>query len=117
MDIIKNWIELYKKAWEERDPEGVVSIFSPDAVYWETPFLNHNGRDAIYRYWQDVPCQTQDITFAYKILNAEEGLAHWTAEFTKNDQKHFLDGIFILSFDDQGRCSLLREWWHSKTEK
>ncbi|MCB9965463.1 MAG: nuclear transport factor 2 family protein [Rhodospirillales bacterium] len=113
-NILETWLLAYKDAWETQNPDKIVQIFTEDAVYWETPFLKHEGRDAIYQYWKDVPGAQKDISFRYKILNADEGLSHWSATFFAGGRSHELDGIFMLTFDAQGRCQVLREWWHSK---
>jgi hypothetical protein len=42
------------------------------------------------------------------------GIARWWATFTRTpSQKRVqLDGIFVCTMDEQGRCRLFQEWWH-----
>jgi hypothetical protein len=28
-----------------------------------------------------------------------------------------LDGVFLISLDDEGRCKSLREWWHKQQKR
>ena len=50
-DVMRR-LETYKRAWEERDSDTVVTLFAEDAHYIETPFRTAMiGHDAIRRYW------------------------------------------------------------------
>lgn len=112
--MFKEWLELYKQAWESRDANVIPKIFAENAVYWETPFLKHEGLSAIVNYWKSAPCRQKDILFEYSLISVEKNIAHWKANFIGEDnQLHKLDGIFILDFDSDGKCLILREWWHS----
>ena len=56
------WLERYKEAWEERDPQRVGAIFSADASYHEMPFdAPMQGRAAIEAYWARVTAGQRDI--------------------------------------------------------
>jgi len=37
-DSFKAWLDLYSKAWTERNPELIRDLFSQDAKYLEKPF-------------------------------------------------------------------------------
>ena len=112
------WLRAYGRAWEEGDADAAAALFAPDAAYHETPFATPMvGRAAIYEYWRAGAGQSQrDVQFNFTILNLSErtGLAHWTASFLRlpSGRPVRLDGILAATFDDEGRCSLFREWWH-----
>jgi hypothetical protein len=66
-----------------------------------------------------VAAQTEEnIRFGYEILvaNAEINIAGWSAWFVimPPGLQTRLDGIFLLSLDEEGRCKSLREWWHKE---
>lgn len=111
------WLRDYGRAWETRDADLVVTLFTEDATYQETPFVEPmRGRAAIRDYWERAVVRTQEqVQFGFEILSLGEAsaLAHWQASFvrirTKSEVK--LDGVFLLTFDDQGRCRTLCEWW------
>ncbi|MGW8249573.1 MAG: hypothetical protein ACWGO1_02940 [Anaerolineales bacterium] len=44
------------------------------------------------------------------------GIAHWRSKFTdiRSGRCFALDCLFLVEFDDQGKCSVFREWWHLK---
>ncbi len=113
----ENWLDAYKHAWEDRDPEAAADLFVADANYYETPFeAPARGRDGIRDYRSDATRYQEGIEFSYEILATTEnaGIAHWHTEFTRliADSTVELDGIFVVELDADGRCAEFREWWH-----
>jgi ketosteroid isomerase-like protein len=111
------WLEGYRLAWEGRDSDAVVRLFSEDATYQETPFTEPmRGHEAIRQYWSRVVVASQEqIRFGYEVLAVAEvtAIAHWWASFVRVSSKGrvSLDGVFLLTFDAMERCHELREWW------
>lgn len=63
---VKAWLEQYRQAWENRDPEAEAALFSEDARYYETPFLGPaQGRGGVRRYWTGATRNRSDVTFSY----------------------------------------------------
>jgi uncharacterized protein (TIGR02246 family) len=115
---LERWLAAYGQAWETKDPEAAVRLFSEDATYQETPFDEPmRGREAIRAYWAQVPEHHREISFGSEVLyvDGSPGIAHWWASYTnvKTGEPTKLDGIFLLEFDDSGLCRSLREWWHA----
>jgi uncharacterized protein (TIGR02246 family) len=113
----ENWLDAYKRAWEDRDPEAAADLFAADANYHETPFeAPVRGRDGIRDYWSDATRYQEGIEFSYEILATTEnaGIAHWHTEFTRLTANSTveLDGIFVVELDADGKCAEFREWWH-----
>jgi hypothetical protein len=52
-------------------------------------------------------------------VTGNRGIALWQTTFTRAHSGHpvQLDGVFVVEFDDQGRCSRFREWWHRHEEE
>jgi hypothetical protein len=51
------WMRGYLKAWETRDADAVVQLFTPSGVYQSIPGVSSQtfvGRKAIHKYWFDV---------------------------------------------------------------
>jgi len=115
----KSWLDAYGQAWENRDPEAAAALYAENGTYQVTPFLEPmRGRTAIFEYWCEVARTEQNIKFGYEILVANAGLniARWSASFGRVPpglQTH-LDGIFLISLNEDGRCKSLREWWHKQ---
>jgi len=45
------------------------------------------------------------------------GIARWQSKFTnlQSGKRVALDCVFLVEFDDDGKCSVFREWWHLHT--
>ncbi len=122
IEIFKNWLITYKKAWEKCDPNLAASLFTQDAEYYESPFdepLKDNLE--IVKYWKDVTKFQKEITFNFQIINVinDKGYCKWQAEYIriKDNEKIKLDGIFEVSFVYQDKCNLFKEWWNRKQNK
>ena len=65
--------------------------------------------------WQKDLKNQEDVHFSYDIItvNRELGVAHWDASFTRvsSGVRDELDGVFVVSLDDQGLCTEFRQWW------
>jgi SnoaL-like domain len=115
-EALEDWLARYGRAWETGDPETAAALFTEDATYRETPFdLVITGRDAIRRYWQEIPDTQRDISFGWEVVGTEPAVVRWRANYLRlRDRRRVrLDGVFLLEFDEpSGRCRTLREWWH-----
>ena len=57
-------VDTFGKGWAKGDIPLLMSVFSEDAVFVETPFTqSRKGRDAILEYWRDVPVHQAEVTF------------------------------------------------------
>lgn len=121
MAELARWLEAYGDAWESRDPVKAAALFSEDSTYQVTPYEEaHQGPDGVAGYWAGVTAGQRNVQFEFQPLSVagRTGIAHWSAEFDieATGGRLVLDGIFVLDFDQNGKCRRLREWWHSKSE-
>ena len=115
----KHWLDKYRQAWENRNPEAAAELYTEEGSYQVTPFVEPlRGREEIRKYWAEVARTEQDISFWYEILSVGEGfgVAHWRASFeiTPQELRTNLDGIFLIKLDATGKCTSLQEWWHKQ---
>jgi len=102
------------------DPEAVVSLFSADARYFETPFdAPMVGQDAIRRYWTEGAKNAQrDVRFEAQAIafDGRTGFAIWRATFERvpSGAHVELDGVLSAQFDARMHCLVFREWWHRR---
>lgn len=111
------WMDNYGRAWEARDAKAAAELYAENGTYQVTPFVEPmRGRPAIFEYWTHATQTQENIQFGYEILavTPELGIARWWASFVIVPQqlKTKLDGIFLITLDDHGKCLQLREWWH-----
>ncbi|MGE5250546.1 MAG: nuclear transport factor 2 family protein, partial [Bacteroidota bacterium] len=117
LDKFSKWLDEYGRAGRENDARASSELFSPDARYYESPDDNPMiGRDAIYRYWRRAAQTFSDRTSTYEVLALRDnfGIARWQSDFVvvPTGLRASLDCIFLVEFDQQGKCSVFREWWH-----
>ncbi len=117
-----HWLQTYGRAWETGDADLILTLFTQDASYRETPFdAPMVGHGAIKQYWQDQPGNHRDVKFTYEIwaIAGDQCFSNWTSKFIKGDRRIELDGAFRLIFrQDVQRgplCHVLEEWWHEKS--
>jgi hypothetical protein len=116
-EAFASWLDEYGRAWEARDAKAAADLYAGDGTYQVTPFLEPmRGHAAIFEYWTHVAQTQEQVQFGYEILavTLEQGIARWWASFIIVPQllRTKLDGIFVISLDEQGKCEHLREWWH-----
>ena len=117
---LEAWLARYEQAWEQRDPERAAALFTENAPYHEMPFdAPKAGRSGIRDYWATVTADQRDVDFTSSVVavNGQTGVARWSAKLksASSGVRVELDGVFVLTFDDSGLCSELREWWHVRT--
>jgi len=118
---LTSWLEAYGDAWESRDPDKAAVLFSSNSSYQVTPYEKaHIGQNGVRRYWAGVTENQRNVQFQSQALSVtgNSGIAHWSAKFDvePDGTRIELDGIFVLEFDQNGKCRRLREWWHLRSE-
>lgn len=113
------WLSKLEKAWEGRNPQAAVNLFTEKVKYYETPFEKpHTSPKAILKLWSEVPSLQKNIDFKYQIISFSKniGIANWTAKFTRiqSGRKAHLDGIFLVKLNKKGLSTYFKQWWLSK---
>ncbi len=108
-------IEVYGKAWETRDPELIVTIFTEDATYNDPKEPENIGREAIRQYWvTKVIGEQEDIKFDLRHLwvDGDSVIAEWHATFKDIKRNILIDMIEVAIFTVKGdKFSSLREYY------
>jgi hypothetical protein len=72
------------------------------------------GPREIRAHWSRLPKAREDIGFSYEVLALTEpwGIAHWHGSYTpmEGESRLELDGILLISLDEDGLCRDFREW-------
>jgi hypothetical protein len=112
-------LDAYGRAWEAGDTVAAAQLYSDDVAYYETPFdAPARGTRGVRDYSAIAAAAQRDVHFWHEpyAVKGNTGIARWGASFVRVPSGVCveLDGIFVLKFDDDGRCSELREWWHRR---
>ena len=108
-------IEIYGKAWETKDPDLIVTIFTEEATYDDPHEAENIGRDAIKEYWKyKVIGEQEDIKFNIKNVwvDGDTVIAEWHATFKDIKRSLFIDMTEVAIFTiKDGKFSSLREYY------
>jgi len=114
------WLEKYKSSWEQQDSKAFSELFTPDARYRETPFLEFVHGPEFRAFWEDLATKQADNRFHYEVLFSknDQAVVHWKASTTwiASNERRVGDGIFLLTFSSDFRCTELLEWQHWQAE-
>jgi hypothetical protein len=111
---LDKWIDGYRDAWERRDADAVIALFTPDASYrsniLEEP---HRGHTGIADYWRDVTATQSDVKVRMGtpfVDGRRVSVEFWT-NMKVDGEDVTLPGCLLLAFDENWTCSELREYW------
>lgn len=111
-------IKIYGRAWETRDPELIVTIFTEDATYNDPKEPENIGRDAIRAYWvSKVIGEQKDISFYLRHIwvDGDTVVAEWDAEFTDTKRNLRIEMSEVAIFGARnGKFSSLREYYKTR---
>ena len=112
------WLRAYVRAWETYDPDAVADLFSDDASYSYFPFDEPiRGRLAIVASWLEGkdPAGTYEARYEPVAIDGNLAVAQGRSRYFKDTSKTELvreyDNVFLIEFDEGGRCRSFREWY------
>ena len=115
---VSSWLEAYIHAWKTYDPQEIGKLFSEDATCAYEPYSEPiRGREAIIASWfgerKDAP-DTYDAHYEPLVIEGNRAVTHGRTQYYEADSTTFrteFDNIFVLDFDDAGRCTAFKEWY------
>jgi ketosteroid isomerase-like protein len=108
---VQRWLDAYVAAWRSYDRDAIAELFSADASYAYHPYDEPlRGRDAIVASWLDEPDDPGSWEASYRPLMLDGDRAVATGESRYADGEVF-SNLWVLRFDDDGRCSEFVEWF------
>ena len=111
---LDRWIEGYRKAWENLDPEAAARLFTPDATYRSNIFEDpYHGRDGVRAYWQSVTSSQSEVRvrMGRPFADGSRVAVEWWTTMRVAGEEVTLPGCLLLDFDDDWLCRHLREYW------
>jgi hypothetical protein len=120
LDELDRWLDTYGRAWERKDVDAFVGCFVPDAVYYWGPSWDEalRGRDQIRARTEKASAGQEAVRFGHEPLATTpdgRGLARWWVSLDVTGGATVeLEGIFLVTLDDEGLCTDFREWWNER---
>ncbi len=116
MDMtVQEWLDAYRNAWEERDPDAAAALFTDDSTYREQPYDEpFAGPQGVRDYWARVTATQADVHVEYgePVVQGDRAAVEWWVTMVNGGAEITLAGEFMLRFDGSGLCRELREYWH-----
>jgi hypothetical protein len=119
---VQAWLDAYVRAWKSYDPREIGELFSEDATYFESPYSEPaRGRAAIVAFWLQEPDPPGTYDGHYEPIAIEGNIAvtNGRSRYFERDGSTLRaewDNLFVLRFDDAGRCTEYREWFRERPE-
>jgi SnoaL-like protein len=114
MDLAE-WIEGYRRAWVERDPQAAAVLFTEDASYRSSPFVEPNlGQEGVVAYWTGATSTQADVEveMGEPLVDGDHAAVEWWTRMRADGDEITLVGCLLLRFAPDGRCEDLREYWN-----
>lgn len=119
MTLARDLVDTFAEGWSRAQLDRILSVFTPDAVFQETPFAERlAGAEAIRRYWSDVPYHQSEITVTTgEIFTVGPWFAtEFKSVFRRRRTGEWVEARGALFCETQdGRISEMRMYWHRKT--
>lgn len=109
------WLRRYIDAWLTYDADAIGALFSESVRYRYHPHDEPTvGREAVVRSWLEAPDPTGTYEAHYEPLAVDGDLCiavgHSTYRRASGTTEVF-DNLFVMRFDDDGRCNDFTEWY------
>ncbi|HEU4588434.1 MAG TPA: nuclear transport factor 2 family protein [Gemmatimonadales bacterium] len=112
-------IDTFGRGWARAQPDVLMSVFSPTAVFVETPFSSPlSGEAAIRGYWQDIPYNQSEITFtAGEIYAAGPWFStEFKCVFRRRRTGEWVEARGAIFCETDGeKITEMRMYWHRAT--
>jgi uncharacterized protein (TIGR02246 family) len=113
LTAVSRWLADYEAAWRAPGTEGLAGIFTDDASYRQSPYMEPVlGLDAIRRMWEEEREGPDEVfTLATQIVAVDGPIAVVRAEVGYCDpvSQEYRD-LWLIRLGEDGRCSWFEEW-------
>jgi hypothetical protein len=116
-ETVDAWLTAYVAAWKSYDPVAIGNLFSHDVTYRYHPYDDPvTGREAVVASWleQRDPPGTYDAHYQAILIQGDQAAARGRSVYYEADGvsvKAEWHNLFLLRFDQAGRCTDFCEWF------
>jgi ketosteroid isomerase-like protein len=112
----RDLVDTFGAGWERGDVDAIAGVFTPDAVFLETPFSEKIvGLAAIRAYWGDIPTTQAEVSFkSGEIYSVGPWFAtEFRCTYRRRRTGEWVDarGAMFCETKD-GKVSEMRMYWH-----
>ena len=117
-ETVSAWLRSYVDAWTTYDADSIGGLFTEDASYSYHPFDDPvRGRLAIVASWLEGkdPAGTYEANYQPVAIEGDlavaKGRSRYFRDSSKTEVDREYDNLFLIRFDDEGRCRSFEEWY------
>lgn len=123
-DRYQEWTTLMMESWRKLEGAKTADLFSEDVEYYET--LDSPPCDsfaAVKRLWEVVPENQSNISYKFEVISTNDdcGIINWIMHRTFKTEtsvlNQYIDGIFQIKLNENGKCCYFKQWRFTKTEE
>lgn len=120
----QEWTTLMMESWRKLEGAKTADLFSEDVEYYET--LDAPPCDsftAVKRLWEVVPENQSNISYKFEVISTNDdcGIINWIMHRTFKTETsvlhQYIDGIFQIKLNENGKCCYFKQWRFTKTEE
>ncbi len=114
------WAHVWKHAWEALDPEPVVALYAPDAVFSSEPFRDaYRGSTGVREYVERVFGEEEDVRVRVStpIVDGDRASISWWASLREDGKDVTLAGTSVLRLGRDGLVVAQWDAWNAVTER
>lgn len=109
---VQAWLDRYVDAWRTYDPDAIGELFSEDADYRYHPWDEAvRGREAIVSTWLENPDEPGSWEASYRPWAVDGSKAVAVGTSTYPQEPNVFHNVFLIDFDDAGRCRSFTEYF------
>ena len=114
------WLDRLKDVWETKSPNKILDIVAQKFVWQEGPFDEPiTTKEGLINEWNSV-LNHKDVNVSYKMLVVEKnvGIAQFHATYVRlsSGENLEIDGVFMISLDENGKCIEFSQWYNEKNK-
>jgi ketosteroid isomerase-like protein len=109
-DEVMRWVAGYEQAWRDGDLKRVERLFTPDAVYRRSPYMEPDvGIDAIKSFWLDDDDEVFTMRAEPVAVEGDTAVVRVEVHYGDPLRQEYRD-LWVLRFAGDGRVAEYEEW-------
>jgi hypothetical protein len=111
----EKWTYEFMESWKRLDWKKTLTLLDEKSLYYENPIDEPcKSFEEITNLWNVVEENQKDIEYKFEIISFDDNICiiNWqmTRFFIPTNTKQEIDGIFQISLNDNGLCTLFKQW-------
>jgi len=99
------WLETFKEFWVKKEIDNILTLFSDDVEYWETPFQTLKKTEIKAQWLSVLEWENIKIDFEIFINDSSKGAVKWRFSHKEGSKVASYAGIYLIKLNNQGLCN------------